>query len=204
MFPTKITCPFGWLEPAAASTIAALRNCQWPILARRLLGQAISQREKRMKLQRPFVGTLMLLSISGATALHAADMPGPVQANEIKWGPAPPVLPAGAKAAVLAGDPASSGFIAIRLKMPAGYKIPAHWHPTDEHITVISGTFAIGMGDKIDEKQSKTLKPGGYAVAQANMHHFAWTKTGAVVEVNMVGPFKITYVNPADDPSQKK
>jgi len=156
-----------------------------------------------MQLQPLFVGTLMLLSISGA-ALHAADMPGPVQANEIKWGPAPPVLPAGAKAAVLAGDPASSGFIAIRLKMPAGYKIPAHWHPTDEHITVISGTFAIGMGDVIDEKQSKTLKPGGYAVAQANMHHFAWTKTGAVVEVNMVGPFKITYVNPADDPSQKK
>jgi quercetin dioxygenase-like cupin family protein len=167
-------------------------------------GPAIFQRERKMKLQRLFVGTWMLLSISGAAALHAADMPGPVQANEIKWGPAPPVLPSGAKAAVLAGDPASSGFIAIRLKMPAGYKIPPHWHPTDEHITVISGTFAIGMGDVLDEKQSKTLKPGGYAVAQANMHHFAWTKTGAVVEVNMVGPFKITYINPADDPSQKK
>src|SRR5450631_1014071 len=183
---------------------ASLRNCQWPILARRLLRSRHFQGGRKMKLQRLFVGTLILLSISGAAALHAADMPGPVQANEIKWGPAPPVLPAGAKAAVLAGDPASSGFIAIRLKMPAGYKIPAHWHPTDEHITVISGTFTIGMGDVIDEKQSKTLKPGGYAVAQANMHHFAWTKTGAVVEVNMVGPFKITYVNPADDPSQKK
>ena len=71
-------------------------------------------------------------------------------------------------------------------------------------MTVISGTFALGMGDKLDKAQSKTLKPGGYAVAPANMNHFAWTKTGAVVQVDLMGPFQITYVNPADDPSQKK
>jgi quercetin dioxygenase-like cupin family protein len=157
-----------------------------------------------MKLQRLLVGTLMLLTLSGAAALHAADMPAPMQANEIKWGPVPPVLPAGAKMAVLSGDPAGTGLVTIRLKMPAGYKIPPHWHPTDEHVTVISGTLALGMGDVLDQKQSKTLKAGGYGVAQANMHHFAWTKTGAVVQVHMIGPFKITYVNPADDPSQKK
>jgi quercetin dioxygenase-like cupin family protein len=157
-----------------------------------------------MKLQRLLGGTLMLLTLSGAAGLYAADMPGPVQANEIKWGPAPPVLPAGAKFAVLAGDPAGTGLVTVRLKMPAGYKIPPHWHPTDEHVTVISGTFALGMGDVLDEKQSKTLKPGGYGVAQANMHHFAWTKTGAVVQVHMMAPFKITYVNAADDPSLKK
>jgi quercetin dioxygenase-like cupin family protein len=157
-----------------------------------------------MKSQRFFVRSLMLLALSGAAALYAADMPGPVQANEIKWGPAPPVLPAGAKMAVLSGDPASTGLVTIRLKMPAGYKIPPHWHPTDEHVTVISGSLALGMGDVIDEEKSKVLKPGGYGVAQANMHHFAWTKTGAVVQVHMMGPFKITYVNPADDPSNKK
>jgi quercetin dioxygenase-like cupin family protein len=157
-----------------------------------------------MKLQRLWVGTLMLLTLSGAAALQAADMPGPVQANEIKWGPAPPVLPAGAKIAVLSGDPAGTGLVTIRLKMPAGYKIPPHWHPTDEHVTVISGSLALGMGDVIDATQSKTLKAGGYGVAPANMHHFAWTKTGAVIQVHMMGPFKITYVNPADDPSQKK
>jgi quercetin dioxygenase-like cupin family protein len=157
-----------------------------------------------MKLQRLLVGTLIMLALSGAAVLYAAEMSGPMQANEIKWGPVPPVLPAGAKIAVLSGDPAGTGLVTIRLKMPAGYKIPPHWHPTDEHVTVISGTFALGMGDVLDEKQSKTLKAGGYGVAQANMHHFAWTSTGAVVQVHMMGPFKITYVNPADDPSQKK
>jgi quercetin dioxygenase-like cupin family protein len=157
-----------------------------------------------MRSQRFIVRALMLLALTGGAALYAADMPGPVQANEVKWGPAPPVLPAGAKLAVLSGDPAGTGLVTIRLKMPAGYKIPAHWHPTDEHVTVISGSLALGMGDVLDEKQSKVLKPGGYAVAQANMHHFAWTKTGAVVQVHLMGPFKITYVNAADDPSNKK
>jgi quercetin dioxygenase-like cupin family protein len=113
-----------------------------------------------MRSQRFLVRSLILLALSGAAALHAADMPGPVQATEIKWGPAPPVLPAGAKMAVLSGDPAGTGLVTIRLKMPAGYKIPPHWHPTDEHVTVISGSLALGMGDVIDEGKSKVLKPG--------------------------------------------
>jgi quercetin dioxygenase-like cupin family protein len=158
-----------------------------------------------MRSQRFFVSSLMLLALSGGgAAVYAADMSEPMQANEIKWGPAPPVLPAGAKMAVLAGDPAGTGLVTVRLKMPAGYKIPPHWHPTDEHVTVISGSLALGMGDVLDEEKSKVLKAGGYGVAQANMHHFAWTKTGAVVQVHMMGPFKITYVNPADDPAGKK
>ncbi|HLW23695.1 MAG TPA: cupin domain-containing protein [Steroidobacteraceae bacterium] len=157
-----------------------------------------------MKIPSLVGSVMMLITAAGSAALHAADMPAPMQAADIKWGPAPPVLPAGAQAAVMAGDPATTGFVSVRLKMPAGYRIPAHSHPTDEHVTVISGTFAIGMGDKLDKKQSKTLKAGGYAVAPANMHHFAWTKTGAVVQVDMIGPFAITYVNPADDPTKKK
>jgi quercetin dioxygenase-like cupin family protein len=150
------------------------------------------------------VRALALMALTTPAALWAADLPGPVQPEDIKWGPAPPVLPAGAKMALLAGDPAGTGLVTIRLKLPAGYRIPPHWHPTDEHVTVISGTFAIGMGDKIDKTRSKTLKAGGYAIAGANMHHYAFTKTGAVVQVNLMGPFQITYVNAADDPSQKK
>ncbi|HKR75695.1 MAG TPA: cupin domain-containing protein [Rhodanobacter sp.] len=146
----------------------------------------------------------VLLVLAGPVALRAADMSGPLQPEDIKWGAAPPVLPAGAQLAVLAGDPASTGMVVLRLKMPAGYRIPPHWHPTDEHVTVISGNFAIGMGDKLDPAKSKTLKPGGYAVAPAQMHHYAWTKTGAVVQVSLMGPFQLTYVNPADDPQQKK
>ena len=119
----------------------------------------------------------------------------------IKWGPPPPVFPAGAKFAVIDGDPASQGLVTVRFEMPAGYKIAPHWHPTDEHITVLAGTFAVGMGDTLDTEHAKTLKAGGYAVAPANMHHYAWTKTGATIQVHMNGPFAITYVNPADDPS---
>jgi quercetin dioxygenase-like cupin family protein len=140
----------------------------------------------------------------GASALALADVPGPVQASEIKWGPAPAVMPKGAELAVLAGDPAKEGPVTLRLKMPKGYDFPAHWHPTDERVTVISGEFGLGMGDKLDKKASKVLKAGGYAVAPAHMNHYAWTKTGAVVQVDLMGPFAITYVNPADDPSKQQ
>jgi quercetin dioxygenase-like cupin family protein len=143
---------------------------------------------------------LAMTMISGASV---ADPAGPLQASEMKWGPAPPVFPKGAELAVLAGDPAKEGPVTVRLKMPKDYAIPAHWHPTDERVTVISGELGLGMGDKLDKKASKVLKAGGYAVAPAHMNHYAWTKSGAVVQVDLMGPFALTYVNPADDPSKK-
>jgi quercetin dioxygenase-like cupin family protein len=146
---------------------------------------------------------LVLVSLTGL-ALADTDAQHQVLAGAaaVKWGPPPPVFPPGAKFAVIDGDPAVKGLVTVRFEMPAGYKIAPHWHPTDEHITVLSGTFAIGMGDTLDMAHGKTLKAGGYAVAPANMHHYAWTKTGATIQVHMMGPFAITYVNPADDPSQ--
>ena len=120
----------------------------------------------------------------------------------IKWGPPPPAFPAGAKFAVIDGDPAATGLVTVRFELPAGYKVAPHWHPTDENITVLSGTFSIGMGDTLDTAHGKTIRAGGYAVAPATMHHYAWTKTGATLQVTMTGPLSITYVNPADDPSQ--
>jgi len=121
---------------------------------------------------------------------------------ELKWGDAPPALPKGARFAVLSGDPGAAGPYTIRLKLPAGYKIAPHWHPTDENVTVISGTFSLGMGDAFDQKSMKALPAGGYAVLPAEMRHYAWTKAGATVQVHGMGPFVITYVNPADDPSK--
>ncbi|HEY0766901.1 MAG TPA: cupin domain-containing protein [Steroidobacteraceae bacterium] len=143
---------------------------------------------------------VMWLAATSATAEHIPPISG---AKDVKWGPPPPALPPGAKMAVLAGDPASTGLITIRIKMPAGYKVPPHWHPTDEHVTVLTGSLLLGMGDTLEESQAKTLTSGGYAVAPANMHHFAMTKTGAVIQITLNGPFGITYVNPADDPSKK-
>jgi quercetin dioxygenase-like cupin family protein len=122
--------------------------------------------------------------------------------NEAKWGPAPPSLPKGAQFAVVSGNPAAAGPFVIRLKFPAGYKVAPHWHPTDEHVTVLSGTMALGMGEKFNPASMKTLPAGGYAMMPAEMRHFAMAKTAAMIQVHGTGPFVLNYVNPADDPSK--
>jgi hypothetical protein len=136
----------------------------------------------------------------------AAKKPMHVIMNEadIKWGDAPPNLPAGAKMAVLQGDPGKAGMYTIRLKTPDGYKVPAHWHPTAEHLTTISGTFNLGTGDKLDETKTTAMAAGAFASMPAKMHHFAWCKGETEVQVSGMGPFQLNYVNPADDPSKTK
>jgi anti-sigma factor ChrR (cupin superfamily) len=137
------------------------------------------------------------------TAIAADDMKMPTNSGDLKWGPAPPVLPKGAEITVLSGDPSKDAPYVIRLKMPSGYLIPAHNHPTTENVTVISGNFHIGMGDKFDEKKGIELTAGGYAEAPAKMNHYAWTSSATIVQVHGQGPATITYVNPADDPSKQ-
>ena len=136
---------------------------------------------------------------SATSEEHVVLTPG-----DLKWMDAPPALPAGAKMAVLAGDPNKKGLFTVRLQTPAGYKVPPHTHPTGEHITVISGTFYIGTGDKFDEAAGKELGAGGYMVMPAGMKHYAWTPAEAIIQVHGMGPFVIKYVNPADDPRNPK
>jgi quercetin dioxygenase-like cupin family protein len=144
-----------------------------------------------------------LLALAGLAAADIATEHHALAGNAgVKWGPPPPAFPPGAQFAVIDGNPAANGLVTVRFKMPAGYKIAPHWHPTDEHITVLAGTLGIGMGDALDTAHGQTLKSGGYVVAPANMHHYAWTADGATIQVHMIGPFAITYVNPADDPSK--
>jgi quercetin dioxygenase-like cupin family protein len=121
----------------------------------------------------------------------------------VKWGPVPPNIPAGAQLAVISGDPSKEGLYVIRLKMPVGYKVPAHNHPQYENVTVLSGEFNVGIGDKLDTEKGMLLRPGGYVEAPAKMNHFAWTTSDTIVQVAGPGPFGITYVDPADDPSKK-
>jgi quercetin dioxygenase-like cupin family protein len=147
---------------------------------------------------------IIAATLVAQSSVVAADTPLVRSAKEVKWGAPPPALPSGAKFAVIAGDPAATGLVTVRFEMPAGYKIPPHFHPTDEHVTVLKGYFSLGMGDVIDKAHALTLSPGGYAVAMANMHHYAYTTSGATIQVHMQGPFAITYVNPADDPSKKR
>jgi quercetin dioxygenase-like cupin family protein len=126
-------------------------------------------------------------------------MTNPVQ---VKWGAPPPAFRPGARFALMSGDPGTAGPFTVRLKLPAGYRISPHWHPTDENVTVISGTFSLGMGDKFDRASTTTLTAGGYALLPAEMRHFAWTKGGATVQVHGTGPFVLNYVNAADDPRE--
>jgi hypothetical protein len=152
-------------------------------------------------------GTLLLAGAPfirfALAAGHAeAAMPS-VSPKDVKWGDAPPALPLGAKLAVLQGDPSKPGPFTIRLRMPAGYRIPAHWHPTDENVTVISGIFHMGMGDKLDTAQGHRLPAGGFVTMPAQTRHFAWATRDTVVQVHAIGPFEITYVNPADDPRKR-
>ena len=91
----------------------------------------------------------------------------------------------------------------FRLKFPADYKIPAHWHPAIEHVTVISGTFNMGTGDRLETAMTKPLSAGSVAIMQPKTNHYGWTKEETIVQVHGVGPWAITYVNSADDPRKK-
>ena len=121
-------------------------------------------------------------------------------AADLKWADGPPALPAGARIAVLDGDPGKAGPFTVRLKFPTGFKVPPHTHPTAEHVTIISGTLALGSGPKFDEAAAHEMTAGGFAVMPAGMEHFAWCKSECVVQIHSEGPFVVKYVNPADDP----
>ncbi|MEZ5313568.1 MAG: cupin domain-containing protein [Thermoanaerobaculia bacterium] len=124
-----------------------------------------------------------------------------VQTGDIAWGPIPPKFPAGGEIAVLQGDPFSEGFYVVRVRMPDGYRILPHWHPTAENVTVISGTIHIAAGDAFDKKAGDAVKAGGYVSLPGLMHHFAWAEGATEIQIHGIGPFAIYYLNPADDPS---
>src|SRR5438309_2376821 len=139
----------------------------------------------------------LLLAGPGATGQ-------PMNSSDMKWAPAEG-FPPGAQMALLSGDPTKAGLFTVRLKMPPRYTIGPHWHPSDELVTVVDGTLSLGMGDGVDKAKSANLAIGGYALAPANMHHYAYTGAeGATVQVTAMGPFAITYVNSADDPRHPK
>lgn len=127
-----------------------------------------------------------------------------IAASALKWGGSPPGLPEGARAAIVAGDPSKAEPYVLRAQVPAGYRIPPHWHPVTESVTVLAGTVALGMGDKFDEATLQDLPVGGFASLTPEMRHYFMAKTAATIQVHGIGPFAITYVNPADDPRTKK
>jgi len=157
-----------------------------------------------------------IASVITAAAILSGGHPALVQAqgsahvlqtpSDAQWGPAPPMLPPGAQIAVLSGNPTAATPYAVRLKFPANYAIPAHSHPTDESVVVVSGALTFGMGDRLAKgaAANKTLPPRGFAMMPANMNHFAYTTGETTVILYGQGPVEFKYVNPSDDPRAKK
>jgi hypothetical protein len=136
----------------------------------------------------------------GSTMMHQEIDP-----SSLKWEPAPPGLPPGAMVAVLYGDPSKAGeYYVMRLKAPDGFKVMPHTHPVDEHLTVLKGTFMVGMGEKWDAAAMKSLAPQSHAYMPKETAHFAAMKGETIIEASGLGPFGITYINPNDDPRNKK
>ena len=129
---------------------------------------------------------------------------GKAPAKELKWGPAPAVFAPGARFAVVSGDPSVSGPYVVQLSMPSNYRVAPHFHPTDEHVKVVRGTFLVGMGDTVKVAKMKRLAVGDTITAPAQMHHYAETRGRTTVEVSGTGPFQLTYVNPKDMPKAAK
>jgi len=121
-------------------------------------------------------------------------------AAEVKWVDGPPSLPKGARFAVLEGNPAKEGLFTMRLWLPDGFTIRPHFHSQVEHVTVVSGSFNIGMGEKFDKAATREMPAGTFGFWPAGMKHFAWAKGETVLQLHGTGPWTITYVNPDDDP----
>lgn len=157
-----------------------------------------------MKNKLPPIATLafgVCLTMSAALAAPAGNMIK-VTADEIKWADLP-LIP-GAKLAVLEGQMDKKEPFTARIKLPADAKVAAHWHPGVERVTVLSGTFNYGMGDKLDPEKTSPLGPGSLIVMPPKMHHFGWTKDETIIQINATGPWAFNFVNPADDPRKKK
>jgi quercetin dioxygenase-like cupin family protein len=153
-------------------------------------------------MRRILLAVILAAAVAPGYAGASDDHHATVQANALKW-TAPAAYATGAQFAVVKGDPTKEGFYVVRLKVPAGFKIQPHSHPNDENVTVLSGTFNIGTGDKFDDEKGASIKAGGYSYVAKGMTHYAWFPEDTVIQLHGTGPQGITYVNPADDPRKK-
>jgi|ERR1700730_5607702 hypothetical protein len=164
-----------------------------------------------------FMKRKLFLTVAAAVLLGCAGQIFSVAANNhsheknaftpdtIPWGPAPSVVRPGAQFAVLEGDPtASSGDFTIRLKLPDGFRIAPHFHPQRENVTVISGTFKLGMGDEFEANKMKAFTAGSFAFLDPDMHHYAMACGETIVQVHGQSPLQFNYVNSGDDPGKNR
>jgi quercetin dioxygenase-like cupin family protein len=138
---------------------------------------------------------------NGEVSTPPAAITSRAPAHDFQWGPAPAIFPKGAEMAVLQGDPSKTEEFTVRLRLPNGYKIPPHTHPTTENVTVITGTFLAGMGGQFSESTMDRFGQGEFVSIPQNHAHYAMARGLTIVQVHAMGPFSLTYVNPADTPA---
>lgn len=162
---------------------------------------------------------LVVVSLLGVSLLQAqrddqrrrghamGDTPpdsGMFRADELEWRDGPESLPDGAEFVLLEGDPSRAAPFTMRIKLPAGYEIPPHWHPVTERITVIEGALHLGMGETFSRGEAEALPQGAFAFMPPAMRHFAFTEGETVIQLNSIGPWDIIYINADDDPRRQR
>lgn len=156
------------------------------------------------------VALLLCLAAVGSAQAQQSEKASPSHSivaltpDAIEWIAPSPALPAGARLAVLQGDPRLPGLFVVRIVYPAGYVIAPHSHPTHENVTVLRGTLNVGMGAKFDKAATKPLAAGSFATMPAGMNHFVWVDAETELQIHGTGPFTVNYVDSADDPRRKK
>jgi len=157
-----------------------------------------------MKIALPrLIAAVAVACVASTAPAHTMEGGNIVLPHEIQWRPAPAMLPPGAKAAVLFGDPSKEGYFVLRLKFPAGYSVPPHTHPVDEVVTVISGTFYKGIGETADRRKAQALPAGSFFALPPGLAHYVFMQEETVIQISTEGPWGLTYVNPKDDPRPK-
>jgi quercetin dioxygenase-like cupin family protein len=149
------------------------------------------------------IGVAGLVGAASMAPAETMDTHKMIAPQEMKWGPAPAALPPGAEAAALYGDPSKEGLFAMRLKFPKGYKIAPHTHPKPEVVTVISGTFRLGLGETADRSNVNVLPAGSFSTLPPGTPHFVFFDEDTVLQINTIGPWGLNYINPNDDPRHK-
>lgn len=124
--------------------------------------------------------------------------------GDIEWRPGPGSFEDGAEFAVLEGDPSGPGVFTMQIRMPDGFVIAPHWHPGVERVTVLSGAFHLGHGETADRAAAQRLPAGSHFSLPPRMAHYAFVEGETVIQLSSVGPWEITYVDPADDPRRRR
>jgi quercetin dioxygenase-like cupin family protein len=148
--------------------------------------------------------TVAMLFVPAAKTLAQRSARIVLRPGDFVWQPAPPVLEPGAEAAILAGNPAQPGVVTIRVRVPDKYRIAPHWHSVDEYVTVMSGNLCFVIGEQGGSGQASCLGAGGFALIPAKAAHSVCASGATEYQIQAVAPFEMTYLNAADDPSQRR